>query len=162
MYPRSLIITAWLCLSALAGAAQQQPNIILILTDDMGSADVGCYGGTTVQTPNLDRMAAEGIRFTQYYSASPICSPSRAGILTGNYPARWNLTSYLQTKKGNAECEQADFLRADAPSMARLLKNAGYRTAHFGKWHLGGEGMLKTPLPSPNTDSTSTAALGKP
>lgn len=141
MNTRTLIITTWLCLNALLAGAQQQqqqPNIILILTDDMGSADVGCYGGTIVQTPNLDRMAAEGVRFTQYYSASPICSPSRAGILTGNHPARWNLTSYLQTKKGNAECEQADFLRVDAPSMARLLKNAGYRTGHFGKWHLGG------------------------
>lgn len=123
---------------ALVAGAQQPPNIILILTDDIGSADIGSYGGQAVQTPNLDRMAAEGIRFTQYYSASPICSPSRAGILTGSHPAKWNLTSYLQTRKGNAACEQADFLRAEAPTIARMLKNAGYRTAHFGKWHLGG------------------------
>ncbi|MGN7721740.1 sulfatase-like hydrolase/transferase [Chitinophaga sp. 22620] len=135
---RQVIITAWLCLTVLTAGAQQKPNIILILTDDMGSADVGCYGGKVVPTPHLDRMAAEGIRFTQYYSASPICSPSRAGILTGSHPARWNLTSYLQTRKGNAECEQADFLQAQAPSVARLLKSAGYRTGHFGKWHLGG------------------------
>ncbi|WP_346318375.1 sulfatase-like hydrolase/transferase [Chitinophaga sp. YIM B06452] len=135
---RQVIITAWLCLTALFAGAQQKPNIILILTDDMGSADVGCYGGKVVPTPYLDKMAAEGIRFTQYYSASPICSPSRAGILTGSHPAKWNLTSYLQTRKGNAACEQADFLRAQAPSVARLLKGAGYRTGHFGKWHMGG------------------------
>ena len=65
-----------------------RPNIVLILTDDMGFGDVGCYGGKFAPTPNIDRMAREGIRFTQYYSASPICSPSRTGILTGMYPAR--------------------------------------------------------------------------
>ncbi|WP_119081071.1 sulfatase family protein [Chitinophaga alhagiae] len=127
-----------LCLAASAAFAQQKPNIILVLTDDMGVGDIGCYGGSLVPTPHLNRMAAEGIRFTQYYSASPICSPSRAGLLTGTCPARWNITSYLQTKKGNAACGQADFLTADAPSVARLLKNAGYHTGHFGKWHLGG------------------------
>lgn len=120
------------------GAAQQKPNIVLVLTDDMGVGDVGCYGGRLTATPNIDRMASEGIRFTQYYSASPICSPSRAGLLTGSHPARWNITSYLQTRKGNAECGQADFLTIRAPSVARELKRAGYRTAHFGKWHMGG------------------------
>jgi arylsulfatase A-like enzyme len=83
-------------------------------------------------------MPSEGIRFTQYYSAAPICSPSRTGILTGMYPARWRITSYLQTRKGNAACGQADFLDPKAPSLARTLKAAGYATGHFGKWHLGG------------------------
>ncbi len=115
-----------------------RPNIILILTDDMGFGDIGCYGGKFAPTPHLDRMAREGIRFTQYYSASPICSPSRTGILTGMFPARWRITSYLQTRKGNAACGQADFLDPKAPFIARTLKAAGYATGHFGKWHMGG------------------------
>jgi arylsulfatase A-like enzyme len=119
-------------------AAAERPNIIVILSDDMGCGDLGCYGGTLAKTPNIDRLAAEGTRFTQYYSASPICSPSRAGLITGMFPARWNITSYLQTRKGNRGCEQADYLDPKAPSLPRTLKQAGYATAHFGKWHLGG------------------------
>jgi arylsulfatase A-like enzyme len=118
--------------------AADRPNIVFILADDMGPGDLGCYGGQLAPTPNIDRMAAEGIRFGQYYSAAPICSPSRAGLLTGMFPARWNITSFLQTRKGNRDCEQADFLDPKAPSIARALKAAGYATAHFGKWHLGG------------------------
>ena len=137
----SFVLLPFLSLPPISLAADKtssRPNIILILTDDMGFGDVGCYGGKFAPTPNLDRMASEGIRFTQYYSASPICSPSRTGILTGMYPARWRITSYLQTRKGNRECEQADFLDPAAPSIARALKAAGYATGHFGKWHLGG------------------------
>lgn len=115
-----------------------RPNIIVILTDDMGYSDIGCYGGKLTPTPNIDRLAKEGIQFFQYYCASPISSPSRTGLLTGMYPARWNITSYLQTRKGNLECEQGDFLDSGAPSIARTLKAAGYATGHFGKWHMGG------------------------
>jgi arylsulfatase A-like enzyme len=116
----------------------RRPNIFLILADDMGVGDLGCYGGKQAPTPRIDGLAAQGTRFTQYYSASPICSPSRAGIITGMYPARWQITSFLQTKKGNAGCEMADYLDPKAPSLPRALKGAGYATAHFGKWHLGG------------------------
>lgn len=125
---------------ATSGAADvsRRPNIILILADDMGPGDLGCYGGKQAPTPRIDGLAAQGTRFTQYYSASPICSPSRAGIITGMYPARWQITSFLQTKKGNAGCEMADYLDPKAPSLPRALKAAGYATAHFGKWHLGG------------------------
>jgi arylsulfatase A-like enzyme len=115
-----------------------RPNILFILSDDMGYGDIGCFGGKFAPTPNLDRLAREGIRFTQYYSVSPICSPSRAGLTTGMFPARWNITSFLQTRAGNRACEQADFLDPRAPSLARTFKNAGYATAHFGKWHMGG------------------------
>jgi arylsulfatase A-like enzyme len=132
--------TTLLALSALAinMAGAQKPNIIVILTDDMGFGDIGCYGGHFAPTPNVDRMAKQGIRFTQYYSASPICSPSRTGILTGMAPAKWNITSYLHEKVENRKCEQADFLSASAPSIAGILKTAGYATGHFGKWHMGG------------------------
>lgn len=134
----ALLSFATFTLAFAASPAPGRPNIILILTDDMGFGDIGCYGGTFAPTPNLDRMASEGTRFTQYYSASPICSPSRTGILTGMYPGRWRITSYLQTRKGNAACGQADFLDPQAPSIARTLKAAGYATGHFGKWHMGG------------------------
>ena len=123
------------CATRAADSAPPRPNIVLILTDDMGYGDIGCYGGAFAPTPNIDR---KGIRFTQYYSASPICSPSRTGWTTGMFPARWRITSYLQTRAGNRACEQADFLDPQAPSLARTLKSAGYATGHFGKWHMGG------------------------
>ena len=116
----------------------EKPNIIIINIDDMGFSDPACYGGTYTPTPNIDKLAEEGIRFTQYYTASPISSPSRAALTTGMYPTRWGITSYLQTRAGNAEQEQNDFLDDKAPSMARILKANGYATGHFGKWHLGG------------------------
>lgn len=118
--------------------AQKKPNIIIILTDDMGYSDVGAFGGTFVPTPNIDRIAKNGMKLTHYYSAAPICSPSRAGMLTGMYPGRWNFATYLDNKKHNRDAEQADFLDTGAPSIARFFKAAGYATGHFGKWHMGG------------------------
>lgn len=133
-----LILLAVCCLTPAIGVSADPPHIIVILTDDMGIGDLGCYGGTLAKTPHLDQMAAEGTRFTHYYSAAPICSPSRTAFITGAVPARWNITSFLQTRKGNRGCEQADYLDPAAPSLPRTLKSAGYATAHFGKWHLGG------------------------
>lgn len=138
MTRRAIALLAFALSASLHAAEPARPNIVFILADDMGRGDLGCYGGQQAPTPRLDRFAAEGTRFTQYYSASPICSPSRAGLLTGMFPARWNITSYLQSRAGNRGCEQADFLDPRAPSIARTLKAAGYATAHFGKWHLGG------------------------
>ncbi len=124
----------------------RQPNIILILVDDMGIADVGCYrnrngamASNLVPTPNIDRLAAEGIRFTNYYSGAPICSPSRVALTTGMAPGNWNITSYLDNRKHNRTCEQADFLDSSAPSVARALKTARLRHRPFwqvahGRW----------------------------
>ncbi|MBI5774296.1 MAG: sulfatase-like hydrolase/transferase [Verrucomicrobia bacterium] len=132
-----LLLPCLLCLPWFTQAAPR-PNILFLLVDDLGWGDPACFGGAGVPTPNLDRLAREGTRFTQFYVASPICSASRCGFITGQFPARWRITSYLQTRAGNRECEQADFLDPKAPSLVRAFKQAGYATAHFGKWHLGG------------------------
>ncbi|MDP1797385.1 MAG: sulfatase-like hydrolase/transferase [Planctomycetaceae bacterium] len=121
-----------------AAESAKPPNVVIVLVDDFGWGDPSCYGNTMIETPQMDRLAREGIRFTQGYVAAPICSPSRCGIITGQFPARWHITSYLQTKAGNQACEMHDFLNPKAPSLPRMLKEAGYATAHIGKWHLGG------------------------
>src|SRR5882724_57208 len=116
-------------------AKEIHPNIIFILADDLGPGDIGCYGGTLAKTPNIDQLAKEGIKFDPYYVASPVCSPSRCALITGQFPARWQITSYLAEKKRNLGAEMVDFLDPKATSLPRQLKQAGYRTAHFGKWH---------------------------
>lgn len=116
----------------------EQPNIILIYVDDMGVGDASFTSGEVRPTPNIDRMAAEGKVFTQYYTNAPVCSPSRVAVTTGMYPQRWNINTFLSSKSHNSKCDQSDYLKAHAPSLARTLKKAGYTTAHFGKWHMGG------------------------
>ena len=133
-----VVVLVLAVLPVLADRQPGKPNIVFILADDLGPGDLGFAGGSIAPTPNIDRLAAEGTRFTRYYTAAPICSPSRCGLVTGQFPARWTITSFLQTRAGNAGCEQADFLDPAAPTLPRALKAAGYRTAHFGKWHLGG------------------------
>jgi len=120
-------------------AATTQPNIVLVFIDDMGWADFSCFGNDDAQTPNIDRMAAEGIAFEQFYVNSPICSPSRVAISTGTYPQRWNITSYLSHRRHNRSRGMAQWLDPKAPMLARSLKQAGYATGHFGKWHMGGQ-----------------------
>lgn len=134
----TLAVVALGCASRVSGEPLSRPNIVFVLADDLGPGDLGCTGGKVVPTPNIDRLAKEGTRFGRYYAAAPICSPSRCGLITGQLPARWKITSFLQTKAGNRACGQADFLDPAAPSLPRVLKAAGYKTAHFGKWHLGG------------------------
>lgn len=124
--------------SVLPAYSVDKPNIIIVYIDDMGYADPACFGGTYTPTPNIDKLAEEGLRFTQYYSASPISSPSRVGITSGMYPSRWGINTFLQDKAGNSKNEQNDYLDDRTPTIARALKTNGYATGHFGKWHMGG------------------------
>lgn len=131
-----LLVFACFCLSV--AQAQQKPNVIILFIDDMGYGDLTSYGNTQVQTKNMDAFAKQGTRFTQFYSNAPVCSPSRAAMLTGQYPARHNMYTYLAERKANANNRMPDFLPPTVPTLAKMLQANGYATAHFGKWHLGG------------------------
>ncbi len=116
----------------------KRPNILFVLVDDMGFADLSIMGNRKVQTPNVDRIAREGVLMTQFYDPAPICSASRAGFFTGRFPAEMNFLSYISGRESNRALGQADWLDPKQPNIARMLKDAGYTTAHIGKWHLGG------------------------
>jgi len=124
---------------AAEAAPVRLPNIVMILIDDMGWGDFSCFGNKNATTPNIDRLAAGGLRFEQFYVASPICSPSRVGLSTGQYPQRWRITSYLNNRVDNTARGMAQWLAPKAPMLARSLHDAGYATGHFGKWHMGGQ-----------------------
>ena len=140
-------ITLALALAMSLGAADR-PNIVFVFIDDMGYGDLSCYGNRDVRTANIDRLAEEGIRFEQFYVGSPICSPSRVAVTTGQFPARHLIHSYLNSRERNRARGMRDFLDPAAPTIARTLREAGYATAHFGKWHMGGgRDVDDAPLP---------------
>lgn len=142
-------------LAALAGAvpagalAARRPNIVFILADDLGWRDLGCYGNRDFATPNIDRLASQGARFTNAYAACPVCSPTRASIVTGRYPVRTGITDWIPGRRHHEQGplvtpRTAAALPAAETTVAERLKTAGYRSAAVGKWHLGGEGSLPT------------------
>jgi arylsulfatase A-like enzyme len=121
-------------------AAQNRLNIIFVLVDDMGWTDAACYGSSFYETPNIDRLAAEGMRFTSAYAAAPVCSPTRASIMTGKYPARLHLTDWIPGENRSARLRSVPFeqqLALSEQTIAESLSAAGYLTCHVGKWHLG-------------------------
>jgi len=117
------------------------PNIIFILIDDLGARDLGCYGSTFYETPNLDRLAAQGMLFTDAYASCPVCSPTRASVQTGRYPARHGVTNFLTGRaRGRLyEPEYIDHMPLEDHTVAQALGDVGYQTWHVGKWHLGGD-----------------------
>ena len=134
------ILLSTCLLSSMAGyaIAEEKPNIVIIYTDDMGIGDLSCYNSGWVRTPNIDNLAANGLKFNHYYTASPVSSPSRVSLTTGIFPTELGINTFLHHRDWNKKCEQFDFLDISAPSMARSLKEVGYKTAHIGKWHMGG------------------------
>ncbi len=128
--------------SAAPAAEDDRPNVIVIFTDDQGSKDAGCYGAEHLKTPGIDRLASRGVRFTQFYTAAPVCSPARAGMLTGRYP--W--TAGMGGNAGSPPPEHMNDLAAAGvrqktfakqTTLAEMFASEGYATAHIGKWHLG-------------------------
>lgn len=141
-------------LTALHAADASKPNILFIMADDFGWRDLSCYGSTFHQTPNLDKLAARGVKFTQAYAANPLCSPTRSSVLTGLWPARTGITAPVchlpqivldkRLAPGNPNApvlvaSSVTRLKTDYITLPKVLRNAGYRTGHFGKWHLGAE-----------------------
>ncbi len=126
----------------------EKPNILVIFIDDMGFADPSCFGNPLIKTPHIDQLATEGIKLTNFYVNSPICSASRVALTTGQYQGRWKIHSFLNSRAGNANRGMANYLDPSAPTTAKKLKAAGYATAHFGKWHMGGgRDVDDAPLP---------------
>ena len=123
-------------LCAAAAPSRRPPNIVFILADDLGWGEPGCYGNTFNRTPNIDRMAAEGVRFENAYSAAPVCSPTRASIMTGQHPARVGITDFLRGDDPN-------YLRPSLPTLPQMLRKAGYHNGLIGKWHLMGDYKLR-------------------
>jgi N-acetylgalactosamine-6-sulfatase len=136
---RPVFLAVALTLSACAGlgAAPSRPNILFILADDLGWGDLSCYGNQFLRTPHLDRLAAQGKLFTNFYVAASVCSPSRCGFFTSNYPARQRIHGHFATPELNTSRGMAQFLDPKVPNVAATLRAAGYATAHVGKWHLG-------------------------
>jgi len=134
-----------------AGEAQGRPNFVFFLVDDLGWADLGCFGSTFYETPNIDGLCASGMKFTNGYAACPVCSPTRASIMTGRHPVRVDITDWIPGMDAGrfagakfAQVEDRDNLALEETTIAEALKEHGYETFFAGKWHLGGEGHLPT------------------
>lgn len=132
-FPMSKYILTWFLLMAqvLLIKAAEKPNVIIIYTDDQGTADLGCYGTTDIHTPHIDSLAQRGVRFEQMYAPSAICSASRAGLLTGRFPARAGVPGNVSSMEGEPGMPSSQV------TIAEVLREAGYVTGHIGKWHLG-------------------------
>ncbi|HCN77700.1 MAG TPA: N-acetylgalactosamine 6-sulfate sulfatase (GALNS) [Verrucomicrobiales bacterium] len=152
MTARTLLTSLLFCFATSSMAANpatevKPPNIVIIFADDWGWGDLSCHGHPWLKTPHLDRLAAEGTDFQQFNVLNPVCSPSRAALMTGHYPARYAIHQHFAAPQSNAARNMPDWLDAKAPTLPRFLKQAGYRTAHFGKWHLTNRHTHGAPKP---------------
>jgi len=146
-----ILATVTLLLSSvvsLQGADQAKPNIVFVYADDWGWGDLSCHGNTWLKTPNLDKLASQGTDFQQFNVLNPVCSPSRTAVMTGNFPARFSVHQHFAAPAQNHARNMPDWLDPKAPTLPRFLKQAGYRTAHFGKWHLSNAQTEGAPKPA--------------
>ncbi|MBN2281156.1 MAG: sulfatase [Candidatus Marinimicrobia bacterium] len=138
---KSLVVTAAATSLPLATTIRRKPNIIMILVDDLGWTDLGCFGSDFYETPNIDQIARRGVRFSNAYAACTVCSPTRASLLTGKYPARLHVTDWIHGEQRENEKfinpEWTHYLPLKEKTIAEALKELGYKTIHIGKWHLG-------------------------
>ena len=145
LVPLLFLFSCWVDECRAGERSEQPPNMVFILVDDLGWADLPCYGNRFNETPNIDRLASEGLRFTNFYAAAPVCSPTRASILSGQYQARFGLTAHIpghwRPFARLAEPPTALAMPLEIRTLAEALRDQGYSTAHFGKWHLGGRGF---------------------
>ncbi|MFT7303145.1 MAG: arylsulfatase A-like enzyme [Akkermansiaceae bacterium] len=144
---KHLLLLGFLLLSNL-GFAAQRPNILFIFADDWGWGDLSCHGHPYVKTPNIDRLAKEGTDFHRFTVASGVCSPSRTAVMTGHFPARYNIDGHFAWVPSNAKRGMPDWLDTGAPTLPKMLKKAGYATAHYGKWHLSNNMIPDSPTPA--------------
>lgn len=126
----------------------ERPNIIFIFADDWGWGDLGCHGHPYVKTPNIDRLAEQGTDFQRFSVASGVCSPSRTAVMTGHFPARYSIDGHFAWVPSNQKRNMPDWLNPQAPLLTKFLQDAGYATAHYGKWHLSNDMIPDSPLPS--------------
>ena len=144
---RLILIALYLLFSPLCFSQSSQPNIIFILADDWGWGDLSAHGSKIFETPNIDRLASEGTDFYQYSVTSPVCSPTRASLMTGQFPERSSVREHFATIEHHQRANMPDWLNPTEPMLPRILKEAGYATAHFGKWHLTNVQIVDAPLP---------------
>ena len=135
-------------LSGPVGTAADRPNILFIFADDWGFGDLGCHDNEVIETPHLDRLASQGTDFHQFTVASGVCSPSRVALLTGRFPARYGVTQHFASVGHHKKTGMPDWMTPRAPMLPRLLKQAGYHTCHFGKWHLTNYHIPDAPPPA--------------
>ncbi|MBA2115222.1 sulfatase family protein [Bremerella alba] len=142
-------IVVGLCHTVACAAEEDsaKPNIVFIFADDWGWGDLGCHGHPYVKTPNIDRLASEGTDFHRFTVASGVCSPSRAAVMTGHFPARYNIDGHFAWVPSNARRNMPDWLDKDVVTIPKLLQSAGYATAHYGKWHLANDMIPDSPSP---------------
>ncbi|MFK7790496.1 MAG: sulfatase-like hydrolase/transferase [Phycisphaeraceae bacterium] len=143
-----LCLLACLLITMTTLAEQTKPNILFIFADDWGFGDLSCHGHEIIETPNLDRLASQGINVKDFTVASGVCSPSRTALMTGHFPARYRINQHFHHTRHHRNAGMPDWLDPQAPMLPRQLQQAGYATYHIGKWHLTGKPITDAPLPT--------------
>lgn|SRR6056297_971940 len=145
---RAIVVLLFCSMIQVAAGADTRPNIVFIFADDWGWGDLGCHGHPYVKTPNIDRLAREGTDFHRFTVASGVCSPSRTAVMTGHFPARYNIDGHFAWVPSNAKRNMPDWLDPSVVTLPKLLQSSGYATGHFGKWHLANNMIPDSPTPT--------------